>query len=346
MDSIKKTDVQDADVILYHGNTWLAKAIRLFDGTDVNHASLYVGEDNVGEALGNGLTKRTLKESIEDNEYVILRRLKSHPGTMNPVLEKAKAYIAIGNRYGYEQIVLLAFLGLTRKLTVNAYLKWLLRKVMDEAAKLLMKKGNRQPMICSEFVYRCYNEALPLSTDPYTLDINPFPIKPTTTLVETGKRLSHRGIHKDSLIAWATDVMMPQKKTAQSEIMLSFDSLKGKKKILPPGFKDRKFASMSMDNLIENYLKETKSPSQSTFDMEASIRSAEMLVSINTFAEAYYQASIKKADQGAGKALTVKAVEGEIPAALLHLLDTAEDFVTPGDLLSCQNLYSVGEITP
>lgn len=339
MDSIKKTDVQDADVILYHGNTPLAKAIRFVDGTDVNHASLYVGGDKVGEALGNGLQERTLKESIKDNEYVILRRLKSHPGTMNPVLEKAKAYIATGNRYGYEQIVLLAFLGLTRKLHVNAYLKWLLRKVLDDATDLLMKQGDRQPMICSEFVYRCYNEALSSSIDPYSLDINPFPMKARII----GEKLPHTGMHRDSLLAWVTDVTT-QKKAVSSELMLSFESLRGKKKILPKGTQEKNFASMSIDNLIKHYLQETKGPLRSTFDIEASIRSAEMLVSINKFAEAYYQASTKKAAR-AGKTLTVKTVEGDIPTALSHLLDTVADFVTPGDLLNCHNLYSVGEMT-
>ena len=332
--------MQDADVILYHGNTLLAEAIRFFDGTDVNHASLYIGGEKVGEALGNGLQERSLKESIKDNEYVILRRLKSHPGTMNPVLDKAKAYISTGNRYGYEQIVLLAFLGFTRKLRVNAYLKWLLRRVLDEATDLLMKRGDRQPMICSEFVYRCYNEALSSSIDPYSLDINPFPI----TARISGEKLPHTGMHQDSLLAWVTDVTT-QKKSVSSELMLSFESLRGKKKILPKGTQEKNFASMSMNDLIKHYLQETKRPLRSTFDIEASIRSAEMLVSINKFAEAYYKASMKKT-KWVIKSTTMKAEKGEIPAALSHLLDTVADFVTPGDLLNCHNLYSIGEMTP
>ena len=47
---------------------------------------------------------------------------------MEPVVNKAEDYLSIGNRYGFEQIFLLAFLGLTRKLHVDQYLEWLLRK--------------------------------------------------------------------------------------------------------------------------------------------------------------------------------------------------------------------------
>jgi hypothetical protein len=341
MDPIKTSDMQDGDVILYHGNTWLAKAIQFFDGTEVNHAGLYVGGLKVDEALARGLTERGLQESIQEHEYVIINRLKSHPGTLNPVLDKAKAYIANGNRYGYEQIVLLAFLGLTRKLHINPYLKWLLRKIFDDAADLLMGHGDRQPLICSEFVYRCYDEALPTSTDPYSLEINPLTVKTRSS----GERPPQPGLQRDSLLVWAMDVTTPQKGVS-SELMLSFEGLRGKKKALPKAPEEKRLASMSLDDLIKQYLLESKKPpSRSALDMEASIRSPEMLESIRRFSGAYYQASMRKGKRAAGP-LTRKAEEEDIPTVLTHLLDTVADFVTPGDLLNCQSLYSVGEITP
>ncbi|OGP67409.1 MAG: hypothetical protein A2W27_05245 [Deltaproteobacteria bacterium RBG_16_44_11] len=333
MDFIKKTEMQDADVILYHGKTWLAKAIRFFDGSNINHAGLYLGLEKVGEALANGLTKRSFQESIKDNEYVIIRRLKSHHDTMKPVLEKAKTYISAGNRYAYEQIILLAFLCLTRKLHVNAGLDCLIRKILDEAANmtLLMEQGKKQPMICSEFVYRCYDEALPSSTDPYSLDINPFPRATLTS----EKKLSYSGVHRDSLLAWATDVITI-KKGASSDLLFSLEDSKSKKKLLE---------ERNLDELIEQYLFEVKGPLRSTFDVEASIRNAEMLASIKNFAEAYYQTSIK-GEKEAVEPVTMKIVEGEIPAAFAYLLGTVANFVTPGDFLNCQNLYSVGNVSP
>ena len=52
------------DIILYHGNSLLAKLIQFFDGTEMNHAGIFLGEGMVGEALKDGLTKRTIEESI------------------------------------------------------------------------------------------------------------------------------------------------------------------------------------------------------------------------------------------------------------------------------------------
>ena len=80
----------DADIILYNGKRkgwndwggWICEGIRLIDGTEVNHASLYFQKtDEVGEALANGLhkkslTKRDFSQSIAGNNYVIVKRLK------------------------------------------------------------------------------------------------------------------------------------------------------------------------------------------------------------------------------------------------------------------------------
>jgi hypothetical protein len=339
MDTIEITDLQDGDVMLYHGNSWLAKAIRFFDGQEVNHAGLYVGGLKVDEALAGGLTERGLQESIKDDEFIIIKRLKSHPGTMTPVLDKAKAYITNGNRYGYEQIVLLAFLALTRKLHVNRYLKWLLRKVLDDAADLLMAQGERQPMICSEFVYRCYDEALPTSTDPYSLEINPLTVKTRIS----GKKPPQAPLQRDSLLAWAVDVTTP-KKGATSELMISFEGLRGKKPSLPEAPEEKRLASMSLDDLIEQYLLEAKKPPQrSALDTEASIRNAEMLESIRKFSEAYYQASLKKGTKAAGQP-AVKGEAEDVQSVLTHMLETVADFVTPGDLLNCRSLYNAGKI--
>jgi len=175
MDTMETQEISAGDIILYHSDSLLANLIRFFDGTEVNHASVCIGDGKVVEAVGAGIKCNTIRGSIRDAEYGIVRRMKTDPGTMQPVVDKANWYLQIGNRYGYEQLVLLAILGLTRKLQVNNYLSWLLRKIFDQAADILMKQGDRQPMICSEFVYRCYDEALPVAHDPYCLDIAPFP---------------------------------------------------------------------------------------------------------------------------------------------------------------------------
>ncbi len=43
MDKIEKKDVTSGDIILYHGNSLLAKLIQFFDGTEMNHAGIFLG---------------------------------------------------------------------------------------------------------------------------------------------------------------------------------------------------------------------------------------------------------------------------------------------------------------
>jgi hypothetical protein len=102
-------------------------------------------------------------------------------------------------------------------------------------------------------------------------------------------------------------------------------------------------AALSIDVLIEKYMEETKRPMARAFDAEASLRSPELLASIKNFAEAYYRATKKKTARGV-ESWSAKAAEGDVPSALNHLLSTVEDFVTPGDLLKCGDLYHVGRI--
>jgi hypothetical protein len=347
MDIIKETDLQDADVILYNGNGWISKAIRFFDGTEVNHAGIFMADGcNVGEALGKGLTKRSLKKSIENDVYVIVRRLKTYPGTMQPVIEKAQAYLNAGSRYGYEQILLLAFLCTTRKMPVNKYLHLLIRKVLDEAAALLMGKGFGQPMICSEFVYRCYDEALPAMKDPYSLDISPMQagLAPSVAATRGFNAGPHRmKMHPDSLLAWAEDVLTFRNKAVQNELVLSFEDPQGKRKISPATKEDVANEALPLDGVIEKYLSETKKPAQRSLELAASMRNAEMLAVIKKFTEAYYQAS-KKSIGGKSDVWSTKAAEGELPAALAHTLKAVADFVTPADLYNCSDLFSVGKI--
>jgi hypothetical protein len=95
---------------------------------------------------------------------------------MQPVLVKAKAYLDQRNRYACEQILLLAVICATRKLDLNNPLvrrlaHWVLAKATE--ALRAMEEDGKQPMICSEFVYRCYDEAVADEPDPYRIEVKP-----------------------------------------------------------------------------------------------------------------------------------------------------------------------------
>ena len=63
------------DILLYRSRSLVGRAIRLFDGSPVNHAGLYLGNDRVGEALAGGLVNQAFDESLSGNEWVTYHRL-------------------------------------------------------------------------------------------------------------------------------------------------------------------------------------------------------------------------------------------------------------------------------
>jgi hypothetical protein len=161
--TIAPENLKPGDVLLYHGTHLISKLIMMVDDAEVSHAGLYLGEGKVGEALGNGLITQDLTASVQGNKWVQARRLQSPPGSMSLVMARANGYLNAHQRYAYEQIVFLALLCLSRKLRVGAILSALIIGIVDRAASLLSKllSGGKEPMICSEFVFRAYDEVWP-----------------------------------------------------------------------------------------------------------------------------------------------------------------------------------------
>jgi len=169
------SNIKDGDICLYHGNGWISKAIRYIDGTEVNHASIFVGNNRVIEAEGitNRISKNTIENSMNGSAWIKVYRLKERPDDMDPVVDKANWYFGQSNRYGYEQILLLAMLSLIRKSKKGRIFRYLAKIVLERAAAVLLKltEGGKEVLICSELVYRSYNEAHEGINDPYSLGL-------------------------------------------------------------------------------------------------------------------------------------------------------------------------------
>ena len=165
--------LQPGDVLLYHGRGFISDMIRLFDGSEYSHAAFFNGQ-KVVEAIGSGIAARELAQSVGEAKYVDVYRFVSSDGkhlgdsgyAAQPILDTAGRYVAAADRYAYEQIVLLAVLASTRRIPVVSdipFLRWMLRNVLDNAADVLSRivAAGKEPMICSELVYRCYTESGP-----------------------------------------------------------------------------------------------------------------------------------------------------------------------------------------
>lgn len=102
----KKIDskgLEVGDIILSTTDALISKAIRSFTDSKISHAILYIGNDEVVEAIRGGVCKRSLSQALSEATLAIaLRHPKMNPLTANKIKEYALKQV--GNAYGYVTI--------------------------------------------------------------------------------------------------------------------------------------------------------------------------------------------------------------------------------------------------
>ena len=324
-------DVQAGDVLLFHGRGFVSWAIRKFDGTEVNHAAIALGNGKLGEAAGRGLQVSDLDAAVNNNDFCLAKRLERD--TLEEVVAAANDYLAKKRPYAYQQIVLLAILATTRKIPLPPIGKRLVRSALDHAAAALNafvdQDGNRS-MICSEFVYRCFEEVGMGDPRPYHIGI----------LLGD---LAFGGAG-DSLVDWA----MKRPDAAYPEVVpvpVSF-GLASK----DPATSDQT-AEHQLAPLIAAYAEETgladrdlpTSAGPVAFEAgqtEGDVRDEELLGSLASFGVALGRASPSSAESfGLGEVIGGAAAKGAIEG--IRRISVEPNFVTPGDLLRSPDLVEV-----
>ena len=333
MDRVPAEKLIAGDVLLYHGSGWISKAIRFFDGTDVNHAAIYLGNQSVGEAREfQGLIRQPLSESIAATDWVLARRLQPAPPSIDPVLVRAHAYLDNGNRYSYEQVFLLALLCLTRKAMISPLFARLVRAVLDKAAlyysQIAAGVTGGEPMICSEFVFRSYDEADPRPDDPYTIRIGDRP---------TGKYWLHAipiaiaagTIPRESLLG----VLLRKSAMTQAPALpLEKCFLAVRRKTL---------RQSELDSVISQYLEaESQEPPTTGDELNQDSDLVELQDAVHNLALCVYEAAGHQVDRDL---LATHPYSIRSPS-FSHFLQIAADFITPGDLRKTPSLSTMGTL--
>lgn len=159
-------DLKEGDILLYHGtDSWMAWFIQFVDGTPYNHASIYMGNGYTGEVLDNsgGLIKDKLNAT--GCQYLLAVRFNTPAPIppIAPVLGVADNYIKNGANYATAQAVLAGILCLTKRIPMSPSAEILIQTVLNLASSIInqITSSGKKSMICSEFTYRCYEEAGP-----------------------------------------------------------------------------------------------------------------------------------------------------------------------------------------
>jgi hypothetical protein len=324
-DHIAIDDLQPADVILCRGTGLLSKVIIVMDGSDYSHAALDLPSEGtnhfVGEAVNAGVVKDTLESLLAVHTLVTARRLRDAVRDMSPVLAAADRYLAEGDRYAYEQLLLLAPLCLARKIPLPWPARRLVRAILDHAAELLERlfDEGRQPMICSEFVYRCYGAADPAPHDVYEIEIDTSPGSAVVASVLGLPPPHGRGIHPDSVLA---AILRAQPLMPSAELVPRTSTERAE---------DVGAAAREYLDAVQSH---TETPPADLIVDGPLVRSA------RRFALALARAQRRPLAEHLEEAAP-SAVQA---AALRNLAQTVADFVTPGDLDRTQSLKDVGDV--
>jgi hypothetical protein len=166
--TVSRGDLHPGDVIMLRGTSLVARLIIEFDGGTYSHCALYLGGGEVLEAIAEGVKRRLLDTTIADHkpELVDVFRYIDDGGIVldgtlpyaPPVKMRADFYEREGDRYAFEDIILLALLTSIRHIPVIGPI---LRFILDDAAELIARllAEGKHPLICSALVFRCFEEA-------------------------------------------------------------------------------------------------------------------------------------------------------------------------------------------
>ena len=165
--------LQSGDIVLTADNGINSVGIRLATLSPVSHAALYIGDNQIAEAVGSGIRLRSVDAVLLDEATVVVFR---HPKVTADQASSIKAFTQAhdGEKYNFVGIMLQAPFTLERRLCELPLVPSLVRDFCIRGiAAVQLGLGRNDQFFCSQFVLEAYRSAgLPL-TDADPRLINP-----------------------------------------------------------------------------------------------------------------------------------------------------------------------------
>lgn len=165
---IASTDLKPGDIILSNTNGVVSVGIRALTVSPVSHAALYLGDDQIAEAVGSGIRIRRTADFMADESTMVAFR---HPGLRTEHAEAMRRFAQQhdGKKYNVVGIVLQAPFTLQRQYCELPLIPGLVRDFCIRGlAAVQLGAARNDRFFCSQFVLEAYQQAkLPLTTaDP------------------------------------------------------------------------------------------------------------------------------------------------------------------------------------
>lgn len=178
MQKIKVHDLIPGDLILCHGKGFISNTIMIMEEANYSHSAIYYGDGQIMHAYPPELCITSIDFLFKEEKFLDAFRLikdgkefGSPDFSADNVLKVGEQYVAKKEQYAMSHLYLLALVAFTRDIPMPLNDKLKIRERVDNKMQQLFNKidKGKLPMVCSEFVYRCYAEAD--STGKYTPEI-------------------------------------------------------------------------------------------------------------------------------------------------------------------------------
>jgi hypothetical protein len=160
--------LRPGDILLSSASGLQSAGIRLITLSPVSHASIYVGDGEIAEAVVEGIRRRAVPALVAEESAVVAFR---HPGVEPEHARRMNAFVreTEGQKYNLVGVMLHAPFSIERRLCEVPLAPSLLREFcLNGVGAVQLGLGRSDRFFCSQFVLEAYRRAgLPLTdTDP------------------------------------------------------------------------------------------------------------------------------------------------------------------------------------
>jgi cell wall-associated NlpC family hydrolase len=165
---VGKDGLQAGDILLSSADSLSSVGIRVLSVSPVSHASIYLGNDQVAEAVTSGIQVRSVDDFIAGEATIVAFR---HPTIAPANIPPMRSFVDqhVGQKYNFLGIVLQAPFTLERRVCELPLVPGLVRDYcVRGVAAVQLGLGSQDKFFCSQFVLQAFNQAgLPLTdADP------------------------------------------------------------------------------------------------------------------------------------------------------------------------------------
>jgi hypothetical protein len=160
--------MRPGDILLSSVNSLSSLGIRALSLSPVSHASIYLGDGQLAEAVTSGIRIRSVDEFVAEESSIVAFR---HPGILAAHMPPMRSFVdqQVGQKYNFFGIVLQAPFTLERRLCELPLVPGPVRDFcVQGVAAVQLGLGSQDKFFCSQFVLQAYTHAgLPLTdADP------------------------------------------------------------------------------------------------------------------------------------------------------------------------------------